>query len=119
MDYPQLTYEKYGELGGGNSEEGFNASLRTAYAKVREIIGFNMPDETNEEAYLRAVCAAVDVDIYYGSTGGIGEGLSSISIGSFSASIGVADTSSSYDSDMRNKIRRELVGSGLLYQGIG
>ncbi len=118
MNYPQLTYEKYGELGGGNSEESFNASLRTAYAKVHEVIGFNDP-ENAPEAYLRAVCAAVDVDVYYGSSGGIGEGLSSISVGSFSASMGTVDASSVYDSDMRSTIRRELVGSGLLYQGIG
>lgn len=116
MDYPQLTYEKYGELGGEYGEEDFNASLRTAYAKVREVIGFNNPEDA-PEAYLRAVCAAVDVDIYYGSTGGIGEGASSISLSKFSVSNGSSSTST-YSQDMRNAIRQELIGSGLLYQGI-
>ncbi len=118
MPLPQLTYDRYGQLGGRVSEEKFNASLRAAESYVREIIGFNDPEDA-PEAYERAVCAAVDVDVYYGSTGGIGEGVSSISIGSFSASMGASDASSNYDSDMQSAIRRELIGSGLLYRGIG
>lgn len=71
-----------------------------------------------EDAYVRAVCAAVDVDAAYGCSGGIGEGLASVSIGSFSASLGAGDAAGGYDTDMTRAIRRELSGSGLLYQGI-
>ncbi len=118
---PELTYERYGNLGGAHDEEAFDASLRAAEATVREIIGFNEPEtETQQEAYERAVVAAVDVDVAYGCSGGIGEGLANISVGSFSASFeGGTGAVSAYQADMRRAIKRELAGSGLLYQGIG
>lgn len=118
MSLPQLTYDRYGQLGGRASEERFNASLRTAESCVREIIGFNIPDKTNEEAYERAVCAAVEVDIYYGGSGGVGENAASFSLSKFSVSSGSSSGQSSYKMDMTQAIRRELIGSGLLYQGI-
>lgn len=119
MTIPEVTYERYQELGGKLGEDAFEASLRAAMASVCYVIGFNTPDETNLEAYERAVCAAVEVDHFYGASGGIGEGGDSIKIGSFSISGGNSNGISAYDADMRRAIRQELTGSGLLYQGIG
>lgn len=121
---PEVAYERYQELGGKLGEDAFKASLRAAMASVRQIIGFNVPDDANMEAYERAVCAAVDVDAYYGASGGVGEHMVSASLGSFSASFGSnvqgsIEAPSPYDQDMRRVIRQELTGSGLLYQGIG
>ena len=119
MPLPMLSYERYAELGGNTSEEKFPASLAHAVASVREVMGFNVPETgAQAEAYERAVRAAIDVDAYYGASGGIGEGASSITLGKFSASIG-SDGCSGYDRDMARAIRRELSGSGLLYQGVG
>lgn len=121
MPLPDLTYARYAELGGTHDEGTFKGSLRAAVASVREIIGFNCPETNGQvEAYERAVCAAVDVDVAYGASGGVGEDLASVSIGSFSASAGTGNGSTSaYQGDMRRAIRAELSGSGLLYQGIG
>lgn len=119
MPLPQLSYERYKEISGRYSKEEFCASLCAAESHVRRIVGFNIPDESNEDAYLRALCAAVDVDVYYGGTGGVGEGASSVSLGKFSISNGTNGSTSSYEREMTAAIRRELVGSGLLYQGIG
>ncbi len=121
MALPSVTYPDYQSVGGKLSESAFNASLRAALASVREVIGFNEPEVIEQEdAYLRAVCAAADVDAAYGASGGVGEGLASMSIGSFSASA-ASDGSgvSAYDIDMQRRIRQELSGSGLLFQGIG
>lgn len=119
MAVPTVTYAGYTQHGGTLAEDVFKASSRAAVAWVRDVIGFNEPqDADDEDAYVRAVCAAVDVDAAYGCSGGIGEGLASVSIGSFSASLGAGDAAGGYDADMTRAIRRELVGSGLLYQGI-
>lgn len=121
MTLPTLTYEDYLKLGGELSEEGFTSSLSAACAAVREVIGFNEPeDDADAEAYKRAVVAAVEVDAAYGHSSGIGESADSISIGSFSASSGRDSGAgiSSYDADTRRVIRRELIGSTLLYQGV-
>lgn len=112
------TYQFYSEVYyGKNSEAAFNSSLRCAASKVRNIIWPNEVTEDTEEAYQLAVCAAIDVDIAYGGSGGIGEDVGSLSIGSFSISGGNANTSS-YASDMEQAIREQLVGTGLLYMGI-
>ena len=119
MTVPTVTYDDYTRQGGTLGEDAFKASSRAAVAWVRDVIGFNVPqDAGDEEAYVRAVCAAVEVDAAYGCSGGIGEGLASVSIGSFSASLGAGDAAGGYDADMTRAIRRELSGSGLLYQGI-
>ena len=82
MPFPELTYGRYAELGGTHDEGAFVGSLRAAVAAVREIVGFNSPDcDMQVEAYERAVCAAIDVDVAYGASGGIGEGFASASIG--------------------------------------
>lgn len=119
MPLPTVTYSSYTEQGGTLGEDAFKASLRAAAAAVREVIGFNRPqDEDDEEAYIRAVCAAVDVDSAYGASGGIGEGMASVTLGKFSASMAGGGAASLYDADMRRAVRRELVGSSLLYQGL-
>lgn len=118
MPLPSVTYSIYTEHGGKLEEGAFEASLRAAVAAVRDIIGYNEPLDTEDEAaYTRAVCAAVEVDNAYGASGGIGEGLASFTLGSFSVSASDGE-SSSYEQDMTRAIKRELVGSGLLYQGI-
>ena len=54
------------------------------------------------------------------SSGGIGENVASVAVGAFSATLAAGTAGvSAYDLDMRRAIRRELQGSGLLYQGIG
>lgn len=118
MPLPTVTYCNYTEHGGKLGEDAFMASLRAAASAVLEVIGFNRPqDEEDEDAYVRAVCAAIDVDSAYGASGGIGEGMASVTLGKFSASMGSSGTSL-YDTDMRRAIFRELSGSSLLYQGV-
>lgn len=117
MPLPTVTYSNYTEQGGKLGEDAFKASIRAAVSAVRDVIGFNRPqDEEDEEAYIRAVCAAVDVDSAYGASGGIGENVSSLTLGRFSATM--QNGRSAYDADMRKFITRELAGSSLLYQGI-
>lgn len=119
MPLPTVTYSSYTEQGGTLEEDAFTASLRAAASAVLEVMGFNRPqDEDDEAAYIRAVCAAVDVDNAYGASGGIGEGFASVTLGKFSASTAGASGSSLYDVDMRRAIFRELTGSSLLYQGV-
>ena len=72
-------------------------------------------------AWKRAVCAAVKADAAYGFSHGIGEGLSSVSLGKFSMSSrsDAADgASSAWLADVRAAARRELAGTGLLYAGV-
>lgn len=119
MPFPSVTYEHYAALGGILGEDAFAASLRAAVSVVRGMIGYNEPqDEYDEEAYTRAVYAAVDVDAAYGASGGIGEGVSSFTLGRFSASMGQQGAASAYDADMKRVVHRELIGSTLLYQGL-
>lgn len=121
MALPEVTYEHYqGCYGGALGEEAFNASRRAAAASVAEVIGFNAPEGAYQTvAYRNAVCAAADVDAAYGASGGIGENVASVAVGAFSATLAGTAGVSAYDLDMRRAIRRELQGSGLLYQGIG
>ena len=121
MALPEVTYRDYTDWGGKLSQEAFNASIKAAAARVRYVIGFNVPENADEAAaYRNAVCAAADVDAAYGASGGIGEA-QSVRIGSFS--IGGADSPSAgmaaYDRDMLQAIRGELMGTSLLYQGVG
>ncbi len=122
MALPTVTYTDYKECGGCLSEEDFTLSLKAARAYVRYLIGFNEPeDEAQESDYIRAVCAACDVDAAYGHSSGIGEGLSSFSIGSvsFGANASSSDSANGYQDDMRRAVSLELSTSGLLYQGVG
>ena len=119
MPLPSVTYEQYKAQGGTLEADAFAASLRAAVSAVRDVIGYNEPqDEEDEDAYIRAVCAAVDVDDAYGASGGIGEAVASVTLGKFSASMGGNGSASLYQTDMRRAVSRELSGSSLLYQGM-
>lgn len=119
MPLPSVTYELYVAQGGTLGEDAFAASLRAAVSAVRDAIGFNEPrDGEDEAAYIRAVCAAVEVDDAYGASGGIGEAVASVTLGRFSATLGGSGAGSPYRDDMRRAVRRELAGSSLLYQGL-
>ena len=119
MPLPSVTYELYKGQGGTLGEDAFAASLRAAASAVRDVIGYNEPqDKEDEEAYIRAVCAAVEVDQAYGASGGIGEAVASVTLGKFSVSMGGNGSASLYQTDMRRAVSRELSGSSLLYQGM-
>ena len=118
MNLPEITYSIYETCGGTLSEDDFKASLPVGLAWVKEIIGHNEPlNEEECEAYIRAVVIAIKVDYEYGRSGGIGENVSSISLGRFSASM-AGSTVSAYDNDMTQAIRRALSGTHLAYRGI-
>ena len=118
MAYPEVTYSFYSEIYGGSlKEDGFKAALPHAIAAVKSRIWPNEPSR-DLDAYQRAVCAACDIDAAYGYTGGIGN-LGSVTTGTVSMSFSSSGNESSYETDMRRTIDRELVGSGLLYMGIG
>ncbi|MBQ9043842.1 MAG: hypothetical protein IJ111_13635 [Eggerthellaceae bacterium] len=121
MALPEVTYADYETWGGTRSEDAFEASIGHARARVREYVWLNEVDtDERAAAFKAAVCAAVDVDAAYGSTGGVGESGGGFSIGSFSmsAASGADARGSSYDRDMARAIRAELSGTGLLYQGV-
>lgn len=107
---------RHGEIGEGD----FNAALPAAEGIVADLVGLNrvgLPFEI--DAWKRAVCAAVAVDVAYGLSHGIGEGLASVTLGKFSASGGgSAPGGSQWLSDARAAARRELAGTGLLYAGV-
>lgn len=120
MALPEVTYGFYRDSYGGRlAEDGFDASLPHALAAVRDAIWPNDPAERGaEEAYRRAVCAAVDVDAAWGATGGAG-GLTSLTTGTVTMGLGGSGGGSSYDADVRRAVRGELAGTGLLFMGIG
>lgn len=94
------------------------AHLPAAVAAVREVMGFNVPErEEQVAAYKAAVCAALDVDAAYGFSGGVSP--QSMTVGSFSVTLGQQDGQSAYEQDMQRAIRRELSGTGLLCQRLG
>lgn len=96
------------------------AHLPAAVAAVREVMGFNVPEgEEQVAAYKAAVCAALDVDAAYGFSGGVAENLQSMTVGSFSVTLGQQDGQSAYEQDMQRAIRHELSGTGLLCQRLG
>ena len=118
MADPAVAYAFYsGEYGGQLDEGGFATALPHALAAVRRRIWPNGPDR-DEAAWARAVCAACDVDAAHGFAGGDGP-LASVTTGTVSMSFGASGGSSPYEADMRAAIDGELVGSGLLYMGIG
>lgn len=121
MSAPSVTAEEYaawfGEIGQGD----FDAALPFAEAAVRDLVGFNEPSLPYElTAWKRAVCSAIRVDRAYGFSHGLADGLASVTLGSYSASSGAASDGSarSWEADVRDAARRELAGTGLLYQGI-
>ena len=96
---PSVSYDEYTARGGKLAKEAFGASLASAVASVREVMGLNEPDgERQATAYVGAVCAAVDVDAAYGASGGIGENVASVAVGAFSATLAAGTAGvSAYD----------------------
>lgn len=123
MSAPEVTYDFYrGEWGGTLDEGGFSAALPHALAEVRRLTWPNDPEERGAvDEWSRAVCAAVDVDAAYGSTGGTGvSALSSVTTGTVSMSFGGGGGgASAYDADMARAVGGELVGTGMLFMGMG
>ena len=117
MALPDVTYADYRAWGGRLSEDAFGASLPHARSAVRGIVWPNVPEGDGQvAAFKAAVCAVADVDVEYGSTGGAGTG-GSMTVGSFSVS--GPSQGSGYDSDVLRAAMGELVGTGLLYRGVG
>ena len=116
METRAPTHEDYLAAGRGElSAEEFKAALPHATAAVRDLIFPNEPDGSEEWA--RAVMAACEVDAAYGCSGGIMEG-GGFTVGSFSWNPGT-EGASTYRSDMEAAVRRELLGTPLLYAGRG
>lgn len=115
MDEPCVPYD---EIDGEVSAEDFKACLPHAKALVREMIWPNEPYTVREcRAWRRAVLAAIRADVANGGDHGIGTA-GGFSIGSFSVS-GASGAGSATAGAMRDAARRELVGTGLLYMGMG
>lgn len=109
------TYEYYREKFKGTMDaEAFGAWLRYASAAVSERIWPNEPDGSDE--WMNAVCAAAEVEAAYGRRNGVQGGVSSFTVGSFSAT---STGRKAYDSDLASAIERELACSPLLYRGLG
>lgn len=116
MERPSVTLEDYLDAHGEIGEGDFKAALPAALGVVANLVGLN--DIAGEEdAWRRAVLAVVAVDAAYGFSHGVGEGLASVTLGKFSASLGAAGTSQ-WRADARAAARRELAGTGLLYAGV-
>lgn len=121
---PEVTAADYREARGEIADADFGAALPFAVAAVDSLVGFNGVDgAAREAAWKRAVIAAVGIDAAYGFSHGVGENMVSMTVGAFTATFGSvsmqsASQPSPYERDMARAIRRELAGSGLLYQGI-
>lgn len=109
MNAPDVKFYQE-QYGGDASEATFNSCLRPALAHVNWLIGFNEVTEETAQAYMFAVCSAIDARAEFGS-GGVG-----FSIGSFSVS-GI--DRQTVDAAMTDAAKKYLVGTGLLYQGVG
>lgn len=104
MERPSVTLEDYLDAHGEIGEGDFKAALPAALGVVADLVGLN--DIAGEEdAWRRAVLAVVAVDAAYGFSHGVGEGLASVTLGKFSASLGAAGTSQ-WRADARAAARR-------------
>lgn len=122
MAEPTVTYADFtGLFGEVATEDGFTACLPHATALVRDLAWPNVPATgAQEDAWTRAVCAAVAADAATGCGHGLDDSLGGFSIGSFSVSGGSSSGSEGGTAAaMRDAAYRQLVGSGLLYMGLG
>lgn len=119
MAVPEVTYEAFKALyGEAVTEAMFGRCLPFAESLVRELCFPNEPeDEGQEDAWGRAVCAAVMADASRGGGHGFDDS-ASFTLGKFSTS-GGGDGAGGTVYAARCAAKRELVGSGLLYMGIG
>lgn len=121
MSLPHLTYDEYKTLGGTLEEEDFKTSYLTARSWVNYYCGANEAETQDQsDAVKRALASAVEVDSVYGASGGIGEGVGSMTIGSFSVSGNTSAEigATNYQMDMKQVIYMHLSGTGLLFGGI-
>ena len=81
MNRPELTYQFYTQYGGSLEEAEFNKLLTKATSVVDYLTAQNAVVESNEQAYLRGICAAVDSIYEHGDE----PALQSVRVGSFSA----------------------------------
>jgi uncharacterized membrane protein YgcG len=117
---PDVTYEDMTRLfGDAVREADFDSCLPHARALVRDVTFPNQPLTAGQrEAWVAAVCAVVAEDAAVGCSHGYGLG-GGFTIGKFS--MGGASSGGSADAraDMRDAALLRLVGSGLLYRGMG
>lgn len=116
LDRP--SYNFYAATYGGTASEGdFDAALPHAVAAVTDMVYPN--DATGHEAVIDcAICAAVDVDIAHGCSGGYA-GAGGASLGSFRIDAGSGgDARAEWLGDVRQAVRPYLLGTGLLNQVI-
>lgn len=121
MGLPEVTYEDFTAAFGDAATSGeFSSCLPFAKAVVSELIFPNEPETDGQAAsYRYAVCAAVLADASRGC--GHGSSLEAFTVGSFSVSGGSGASGGMTESElaMRRAAARFLVGSGLLYKGVG
>lgn len=112
MDAPSYSY--YQGTGGKLSQEAFDELCPKAKAHVDWLIGWKDVPQEHEEAYLTAVCFAVDAFAEYGSSG-LGDG--GFSIGSFrvDGSSGFVASGKDAATDAAWEV---LAPTGLLWSGV-
>lgn len=116
----EVAYEAMTEaFGEACTRAAYERCLPFAEALVAEMCWPNEPEgEVEEGAYARAVMAAAIADASSG--GGHGLDPDSFTIGSFSVSGGSGGAGASQaEAAMRRAARRQLVGTNLLYAGVG
>ena len=108
------TYEFYVEEYGEINQDAFEQGVAAAEAFVKYLVGFN-PVDTKEKdyAYKRAVCAGVEAFALYGD-GALG----GFRIGNFSTTQTAYTGSANARDVAAQKVKGELLTSGLLYGGI-
>ena len=99
------------------SKAAYDRCLPFAEALVAGMCWPNEPvDDSEEEAYARAVMAAAIADASSGGGHGL-DAADSFTIGSFSMSGGSGANGA--DASMRRAVALQLTGTGLLYAGMG
>lgn len=112
MAAPELTYQRYRELGGSASKDAFSASLPWAVRAVKAACWPNVPaDDAQQEAARAAIAAAIDADVETGGAHGTDAG-GSFSIGGYSE--GASSASAGARAAIRDAISEALAGSGLM-----
>lgn len=113
MTMSEVTYEWYtGTYGGGLSEAAFSSFLSAGTRHVRWMCGGREPDDGEEAAYKRAVCAATEAFADYGD-GQVG----GFTLGDFKVSRYERDATSGVEI-ATDAVMRELAGTSLIFCGV-
>lgn len=121
----EVTYEDFTAIYGETlGEDAFMACLPFATDIVKELCWPREPNNDEQaQVWKRAVCASIYADWINGAGHGLDDGAgTSLSIGSVSLSGGSAGEGSSGSAtldSMRVSAKRALIGSGLLFHGLG